>query len=91
MTIEIAPELEEIIQQRLDTGKYRDVADVLEQAVLSLPTAGTVASGRLIQGMRGMTGADLVAVMQRSPHKEIELFQSSVSIEPHEIREPVEF
>jgi Arc/MetJ-type ribon-helix-helix transcriptional regulator len=92
MTIEIdEPELQDMIQQQLNSGKFRDAADVVGQAVRSLPAVGGGSSGRLIQGKRGMSGADLIAVMQRSPHKEIELIQPSVYIDSSEISEPVTF
>jgi hypothetical protein len=40
MTIEIhQPELEALIQQRLDSGAFRNVEDVLMQALKSLPPA----------------------------------------------------
>lgn len=40
MHIEIRqPELEALIQQRLDTGRYDDVEDVLIEALKSTPTA----------------------------------------------------
>ena len=40
MTIEIRqPELEALIQQRMDSGAFRNVEDVLMQALQSLPPA----------------------------------------------------
>jgi hypothetical protein len=40
MTIEICqPELEALIQQRMDSGAFRNVEDVLMQALKSLPPA----------------------------------------------------
>jgi hypothetical protein len=40
MTIEIRqPELEALIQQRMDSGAFRNVEDVLMQALKSLPPA----------------------------------------------------
>ena len=68
MTIEIhQPELEALIQTRLDTGAFESVEDLLIQALKSSPSpTEEQASPRL-------TGADLIAAMQASPYKEIDL------------------
>jgi hypothetical protein len=61
MHIEITrPEVEFLIQQSLQRGGFADAEDVILRA-LQLLAAEPV------------TGAELVAVMQASPHKEIEL------------------
>jgi len=77
MTIEIhKPELEALIRERMKSGAFQDVEDVLIQALKSAPSAGEedFASDK--------TGAELVAAMQASPYREI-------SLEPGRDRMPV--
>jgi hypothetical protein len=84
MTIEIhSAEIEEIIQQRLASGGFRDAEDVVAQALRK-----AVPAGKSPREKTGISGAELIAAMQRSPHKEIELIQPSVYFEPIE---PVKF
>lgn len=65
MTIEIhRPELESLIQQRMKSGAFRSVEDVLMHALTA-----TSAS----EDTDGPTGADLVAAMQACPLKEIDI------------------
>jgi hypothetical protein len=79
MTIEIRrPELEALIIERMKSGKFLDVEDAIMQALETSPvtdaTPATAAKNR--------TGADLIAAMQASPYREIE-------IEPARYRMPV--
>jgi hypothetical protein len=68
MTIEIhQPELEALIQTRLDTGVFESVEDLLIQALKSSPLPTQA------QEAPRLTGADLIAAMQSSPYKEIDL------------------
>jgi Arc/MetJ-type ribon-helix-helix transcriptional regulator len=61
MTIEITkPELEALITQRLQSGVYADAQDVILDALRSSEP-------------NPRTGADLIAVMQASPYREIEI------------------
>ena len=61
MIIQItSPEVEAIIQQRLATGSFASAEDVILDALRS------TASQR-------RTGADLIAAMQESPFREIEI------------------
>jgi Arc/MetJ-type ribon-helix-helix transcriptional regulator len=70
MTIEITrPEVEALIEQRLRSGVFSDAEDVILDALRSSAPAYA-------------TGAELVAAMQASPYKEIE-------IEPSRDRLPV--
>jgi len=70
MTIEITrPEVEALIQQRIQSGAFTSAEDVILQALLSFNP------GR-------PTGGDLVAVMQASPYREVD-------IEPTRDRLPV--
>jgi len=65
MTIEIhKPELEALIIERLRSGAFESIEDVLMQALQgsSIPPKKET-----------RTGADLVAAMQTSPHKDIDL------------------
>ena len=73
MTIEIhGPELEALIRERMKSGVFKSVEDVLIQALKSAPPA-TEFSGEAAMH----TGADLVAAMQSSPYREIELEPAS--------------
>jgi hypothetical protein len=68
MTIEIhKPELEALIVERLKSGGFENVEDVLMQALQMLPSTAKKS---------GATGADLVAAMQASPCKDIEITPS---------------
>lgn len=76
MTIEIhRPELEALIMQRMKSGGFQNVEDVLMQALKTSPPAaepsGTPHDKR--------TGADLIAALQASPYRELD-------IEPPKVR-----
>jgi len=78
MTIEIhRPELEALIQERMKSGVFQSVENVLMQALKSAPPVAEL-SGEAAKH----TGADLVAAMQSSPYREIDL-------EPASERSPV--
>ncbi len=65
MTIEIhKPELEALIIERLRSGAFQSIEDVLMQALKGL---------RIPPKKETRTGTDLVAAMQASPYKEIDL------------------
>lgn len=73
MTIEIQkPELEALILERMQLGAFPTVEDALLQALKSspLPSRSNAAGASETDGL---TGADLVAAMQASPCKEIDL------------------
>jgi hypothetical protein len=77
MTIEIhKPELEALIIERLRTGGFENIEDVLMQALQGLPTPSKKET---------RTGADLIAVMQASPYKEIDLQPTPVIIPMRDI------
>jgi hypothetical protein len=64
MTIEIhKPELEALIMERLRSGAFKSIEDVLMNALQGAP----------MPPKEFHTGADLVAAMQASPYKEIDL------------------
>jgi Arc/MetJ-type ribon-helix-helix transcriptional regulator len=69
MTIEIhEPEIEALIRERVLSGAYRDAADVVAKALRSSDGSrplGAVATPR--------TGADILAVFQASPHKDLDI------------------
>jgi len=72
MTIEIhKPELEALIRDWMKTGAFPTVEDALMQALKSLPLPAEQEAGAS-NGTR-LTGADLVAAMQASPYKEVDL------------------
>lgn len=61
MTIEISrPEVEALIMQRLKSGEFSSAEDVILHALRSSNPAAP-------------TGAALIAAMQASPHKDIEI------------------
>jgi hypothetical protein len=78
VTIEIhRPELEALIQERMKSGVFQNVEDVLMQALKSSSPAA-LPSGEICTH----TGADLIAAMQASPYREID-------IEPIRSRSPI--
>jgi hypothetical protein len=79
MTIEIhTPELEALIMQRMKSGGFHTVEEVLLEALKTplqmVEQAGKTGATR--------TGADLIAALQASPYREID-------IEPARYRVPV--
>ena len=79
MTIEIhKPELEALIAQRMESGRYPTVEDALIQALKASPLQSDPAQ----QSKRFRTSDDLIAAMQSSPYRELE-------IEPARHRPPV--
>lgn len=82
MTIEIhRPELEALIRERMKRGAFQSVEDALIQALQSSPLPVRKDTGRSEETPTA-TGADLVAAMQASPYKGIDL-------EPRRDRLPV--
>ena len=78
MTIEIRrPELEALILERMKSGGFHNVEDVLMQALKTSPQEDQAGKPR-----EKRTGADLIAAVQASPYREIE-------IEPARYRLPV--
>lgn len=78
MTIQInRPELEALIMERMKMGSFHDVEDVLMQALEASPVIDSRPTAA-----KERTGADLIAAMQASPYREIE-------IEPARYRMPV--
>jgi hypothetical protein len=70
MTIEIhRPELEALIIERMKIGGFRNVEDALIQALQSSPPPDPKAA----TADKSRTGADLIAAMQSSPYREIEI------------------
>ena len=68
MTIEIQrPELEALIRERMKSGAFQNIEDVLIQALKSAPTIEDDAR------LADKTGAELVAAMQASPYRETDL------------------
>ena len=73
MTIEIQrPELEALINQRMKTGAFKNVEDVLMEALRASPPPDEKDAGRSDEKSSAM-GAELVEAMQASPFKEIVL------------------
>ena len=79
MTIEIhRPELEALIMDRMKAGAFQTVEEVIMQALKTAPPAPPSVG----QPRADRTGADLIAALQSSPYREIE-------IEPARYRLPV--
>lgn len=77
MMIEIhRPELEALIRERMTAGAFQSVEDALMQALTDSPPPDAEAE----QPKR--TSADLIAAIQRSPYRELE-------VEPERCRMPV--
>jgi hypothetical protein len=73
MTIEIQrPELEALIREWMKRGAFPTVEDALMQALKSSPIP-IEREANVSNGTPSRTGADLVAAMQASPYKEIDL------------------
>jgi len=73
MTIEIhRPELEALILERMHAGAFASVEDALMQALESSPLP-LRADDQSAHAVSSSTGADLIAAMQGSPCKEIDL------------------
>jgi hypothetical protein len=71
MVIEIQrPELEALIHERMMSGAFHDVEDVLIQALKSAPLPGGEIAAQGDEG-RPVMGTELVAAMQSSPLKEV--------------------
>jgi Arc/MetJ-type ribon-helix-helix transcriptional regulator len=73
MIIEIrTPELEALIQERMKSGAFRSPEEVIIHALKgTLPSRENVTERQGDQPTR--TGTELIAAMQASPFKEIEL------------------
>ena len=70
MTIEIhRPELEALIFQRMESGGFQNVEDVLFQALKTSPPV----EGRAGTSSDKRTGADLIAALQASPYRELDI------------------
>lgn len=77
MTIEIhKPELEALINERLRSGAFEDVEDVLMQALRDSPMP--------VQ-KETRTGAVLVTAMQASPSKDIDLEPTKITMPTRDI------
>jgi hypothetical protein len=84
MTIEIhSAEIEEIIQQRLASGGFRDAEDVVAQALRK-----TVPAGKGPREKTGFSGAELIAAMQACPHPDFEMEHPKVYADVREIELP---
>jgi hypothetical protein len=76
MTIEIhRPELEALIMDRMKAGAFQTVEEVIMQALKTAPPPPAVVRPR---GDR--TGADLIAALQSSPYREIEIEPARYSL-----------
>jgi hypothetical protein len=67
MTIEIhRPELEALIIQRMKSGGFHNVEDALLQALRTSPPVEEPSDEK-------RTGADLIAALQASPYRELDI------------------
>jgi hypothetical protein len=70
MTIEIhRPELEALILQRMERGGFRNVEDVLMQALQTSP----MIDRQQEKSSDRRTGADLIQALQSSPYRELDI------------------
>jgi Arc/MetJ-type ribon-helix-helix transcriptional regulator len=70
MTIRInQPEVEALINQRLQSGAFKDVEDVILQAL----KASSAGAERKEESRDRRTGADLIAALQASPYRELDI------------------
>jgi hypothetical protein len=70
MTIEIQkPELEALILERMQRGGFASVEDVLMQALEASP----MVAEHPVKSRDGRTGADLIAALQASPYRELDI------------------
>ena len=70
MTIQIhRPELEALIMERMKAGGFQNVEDALLQALTASPPAAAPAG----KPRENRTGADLIAAIQASPYRDIEI------------------
>lgn len=77
MTIEIRkPELEALIMERLRSGEFENIEDVLMQALQGSPVPAQKET---------RTGADLVTAMQASPCKDIDLEPAKITMPTRDI------
>ncbi len=77
MTIEIhRPELEALIHERLRSGGFADVEDMLMQALRGSAVAATKET---------RTGAALVAAMQACPYKDIDLEPKRITMPTRDV------
>jgi Arc/MetJ-type ribon-helix-helix transcriptional regulator len=73
MTIETQrPELEALINERMKTGAFKNVEDVIMQALKTSPAPDEKGAGRSHANSSAM-GSELVEAMRASPFKEIVL------------------
>ena len=70
MEVHLKPEQEEFIQHRVSAGAYASIDDAVQAAIDLLEERESGGRGA-VTGAR--TGADLVAAMQASPFKDVEL------------------
>ena len=70
MTIEIhQPELEALLIDRMKAGNFQSVEEVIMQALKAAPPAPPSEG----QQREDRTGADLIAALQSSPYRDIEI------------------
>jgi L-rhamnose isomerase len=70
MTIEIhRPELKALIMERMKIGGFQSVEDALMQALKTSPAT----DAKPATAAQNRTGADLIAAMQSSPYRELEI------------------
>ena len=77
MTIEIQkPELEALILERMQKGGFASIEDALMQALEASP----IVAEHQAKSLDRRTGADLIAALQASPFREIDLVPERVRL-----------
>lgn len=81
MSIEIhEPELEAMIRNRMVVGRFQSVEEMLRQALEAAPLPAEQKRERARR-----TGADLVAVMQAMPYKDIDIEPSRPHLQVRDV------
>jgi Arc/MetJ-type ribon-helix-helix transcriptional regulator len=75
MNLEIhKPELVQRVNAHIQTGQFHDADEVLEKALDALEERGTPPSrGHVAKSDDKRTGADLIAALQASPYRELDI------------------
>ena len=80
MTIEIQkPELEALILDRMRKGGFASIEDALMQALEASP----MVAENPAKSCDGRTGADLIAALQASPYRELDIEPSRFRLSIH--------
>jgi Arc/MetJ-type ribon-helix-helix transcriptional regulator len=85
MNLEIhKPELVQRVNAHIQAGRFQDADEVLEKALDALEETIAVPSHEpAISSADGRTGADLIAALQASPYRELEIEPTRFRLSMH--------